>query len=251
MTLVIPVNAIRPEIAHGTGPEPVCTDVISDGEGLAVIGSPTAVEAFLASEGLASTDLALPRLSEVIGGSAAGVQAGAEIAANSGRWMKLTKESAEAVKKYGLVESKTPGVSHAMAGKPGDIKQWIQVVKGPGSIGANPAVLSGAAGIMAQLAMQQAMAEITDYLVTIDQKLDDVLRAQKDAVLADVIGVDLVIEEAMTVREHAGPVRYSCSGDPSVLALVRGHSEIQSASRSARLPSAHACSPHLSPRPAT
>jgi hypothetical protein len=45
--------------------------------------------------------------------------------------------------------------------------------------------------------MQQAMDEITDYLVTIHEKVDDVLRAQKDAVLADMIGVDFVIEEAM------------------------------------------------------
>ena len=48
----------------------------------------------------------------------------------------------------------------------------------------NPAVLAGAAGIMAQFAMQQTMDEITDYLATIDEKLDDVLRAQKDAVLS-------------------------------------------------------------------
>ncbi len=45
-------------------------------------------------------------------------------------------------------------------------------------------MLAGAAGIMAQLAMQQTMDEITDYLATIDEKVDDVLRAQKDAVLA-------------------------------------------------------------------
>ena len=70
----------------------------------------------------------------------------------------------------------------------------------------NPAILAGAAGIMAQLAMQQAMDEITDYLATIDEKVDDVLRAQKDAVLADMIGVDFVIEEAMTIREQVGRV---------------------------------------------
>ena len=34
-----------------------------------------------------------------------------------------------------------------------------------------------AAGVMAQLAMQQTMEEITDYLATIDEKVDDVLRA--------------------------------------------------------------------------
>ena len=90
------------------------------------------------------------------------MQAGSEIAANSGRWVKLTKDSAEAVRKYGLMKSKTPGISDAMVGKPGDIKKWIQIATGPGALAANPAVLSGAAGIMAQLAMQQAMDEITD-----------------------------------------------------------------------------------------
>ena len=60
---------------------------------------------------------------------------------------------------------------------------------------------------MAQLAMQQTMDEITDYLATIDEKVDDVLRAQKDAVVADMIGVEFVIEEAMTIREQVGLVR--------------------------------------------
>ena len=54
--------------------------------------------------------------------------------------------------------------------------------------------------------MQQTMDEITDYLATIDEKVDDVLRAQKDAVLADMIGAGFDIEEAMTVREQAGRV---------------------------------------------
>jgi hypothetical protein len=67
-------------------------------------------------------------------------------------------------------------------------------------------MLAGVAGIMAQVAMQQTMDEIVDYLATINAKIDDVLRAQKDAVLADMMGVDFVIEEAMTVREHVGRV---------------------------------------------
>ena len=181
--------------------------LISDGDGLAVIGESTAVEQFLAAEGLPSRDLGLPRLKKVMGAGAAGLQTGSEIATNSGRWVQLTRDSAKAVRKYGLMPSSEPrGVSYAMVGQPGKIRQWIQIEKGPGLLSANPAVLSGAAGIMTQLAMQQAMDEITDYLAKIDEKLDDVLRAQKDAVLADMVGVDLVIEEAMTVREHVGRV---------------------------------------------
>ena len=180
--------------------------LISDGEGLAVIGNPTDVERFLASEGLSSNDRGLPGLGAAFSAGASVAQAGSEIAANSGRWVKLTGESAQAVKKYGLMESKTPGVSHAMVGKPGDIKQWIQISKGPGSIATNPAMLAGAAGIMAQVAMQQTMAEITDYLATIDEKLDAVLRAQTNQVLARMDGVDLAIKEAMSVRGAVGRV---------------------------------------------
>ncbi|WP_229400147.1 hypothetical protein [Micromonospora okii] len=175
--------------------------LISDGDGLAVIGDPMAVELFLVSEGLPAKDLGLQRLRPALGAGAAVAQAASEVAANSGRWVKLTKESAERVQKFGLMPSKTPGVSHAMVGQPGSIKSWLQIAKVPGPIAGNPAILAGAAGIMAQVAMQQAMEEITDYLARIEEKVDDVLRAQKDAVLARMGGVGLVIEEVMTVRE--------------------------------------------------
>lgn len=181
--------------------------LISDGDGLAIIGDPSAVERFLVSEGLPSKDLGLQRLGSALGNAAGVAQAGSEIAANSGRWVKLTKESAQLVNKYGLRESSTTGLrSGVLKGNTGQIKGFVEFVKGPGSLVANPAILAGAAGIMAQFAMQQTMDEITDYLATIDEKVDDVLRAQKDAVLADMIGVDLVIEEAMTIREQVGRV---------------------------------------------
>jgi hypothetical protein len=177
--------------------------LISDGDGLAIIGEPTAIERFLVSEGLPSKELGLPRLADVLGSGAAAAQAGSEIAANSGRWVKLTKESAQLVEKHGLRKSSKTGLSTGVVkGNSGQIGGFVSFVRTPGSFLTNPALLAGAGGLMAQLAMQQTMDEITDYLVTIDEKLDDVLRAQKDAVLADLIGVHLVIDEAMTIREH-------------------------------------------------
>lgn len=68
------------------------------------------------------------------------------------------------MKRLGFMDTKTPGVSYAMVGQPGDIKQWIQIVKSPGSMVSNPAMLAGAAGIMAQIALQRQMGDITDYL---------------------------------------------------------------------------------------
>ncbi len=181
--------------------------LISDGDGLAVIGNPTDVERFLVSEGLSSKDLGLPRLGAAFSTGAAAAQAGSEIAANSGRWVKLTKESAQAVKKYGLRESSKTGLSTGVVkGGKGQVRTFVEFAKAPGSLLTNPAVLAGAAGIMAQIAMQQTMDEITDYLATIDEKLDDVLRAQTNQVLARMDGVDLAIKEAMSVRDTVGRV---------------------------------------------
>jgi hypothetical protein len=180
--------------------------LISDDDGLAVIGDPATVERFLVSEGLSSSDLGLPRLGAVLGTGAAVAQAGSEIAASSGRWVKLTKESAQLASKYGLRKSSKTGLSTGvLKGDSGQVKGFVEFA-GPGALLTSPALLAGAAGIMAQLAMQQAMDEITDYLAMIDEKLDDVLRAQEDAVWADMIGAGLDIDEAMTIRDHAGRV---------------------------------------------
>ncbi|MFG2414797.1 hypothetical protein [Streptomyces goshikiensis] len=159
--------------------------LISDGDGLAVIGNPTDVDRFLTSEGLSSKDLGLQRLKSVAGTGAGAAQAGSEIAADSGRWVQLTQESARLVEKYGLRESSKTGLSTAVVkGHKGQVRGFLEFVKGPRSLLTNPAALAGAARIMTQVAMQQAMDEITDYLATIDEKVDDVLRAQKDAALA-------------------------------------------------------------------
>jgi hypothetical protein len=181
--------------------------LISDDDGLAVIGSPTAVELFLTLEGLASKDLGLPRLAAVFKAGAKIAEAAPEIENAVGRWVELGKQSAQLVEKLGLRKSPTSGIGTAVVKQgTGRLDGVVEFAKGPASQLSNPAVLSGAAGLMAQLAMQQTMDEITDYLATIDAKLDDVLRAQEDAVLADMIGVGFDIDEAMTLREHGGRV---------------------------------------------
>jgi hypothetical protein len=181
--------------------------LISDGDGLAVIGNATDVERFLMTEGIPSKPLGLDGLGPAMSAAAGAAKVGSEIAANSGRWVKLTKDSAELVEKYGMTESTKTGFQTGVVRlKNGQIKEHLQFVKSSRSILTNPALLSGAAGIMSQLAMQEAMDNITDYLATIDEKVDELLRAQKDAVLSDMIGVDLMIDEVMTVRAEVGRV---------------------------------------------
>jgi hypothetical protein len=193
---------------HDQEPEPVAEiQLISDGDGLAIIGDSATVDLFLESEGLASRDLGLPRLRNALGAGGIAAQAGSEIAANSGRWVQLTKESAGLVKKYGLRESSKSGLTTGVVkGSNGQIKTFVEFTKGPGSLLTNPAILSGAAGIMAQAAMQQTMDDILEYLATIDEKLDDVLRAQTNQVLSRLDGVDLAVKEAMSVRDAVGRV---------------------------------------------
>lgn len=182
-------------------------ELITDGDGLALIGPPSAIEQFLTSHRLESRDLDLPRLGTAFGGGASALKAGSEITAHSGRWMKLTEESWAAAQNLPKVTNSSTGNLHATLRAPnGQFAKNLQFLKTPGSMLTNPAMLAGVAGIMAQVAMQQTMDEITDYLAIIDEKVDDVLRAQKDAVLADMIGVDMMLEEAMTIRTEVGAV---------------------------------------------
>ncbi|WP_394553370.1 hypothetical protein ACDF64_03195 [Agromyces sp. MMS24-JH15] len=185
-------------------------ELFSDGDGLAVIGEPGAVERFLSSAGVQSKELRLHQtLGNALNTGSGVAQAGSQIAANSGRWVKLTEESAKAMKVGKLMKGSSDGVSRAVATtSKGKVTKILEFTK-PGSVGSmltNPAMLAGAAGIMAQLALQQTMEEITEYLATIDEKVDDILRAQKDAAIAEMIGVGMVIDDAMLKRDHVGRV---------------------------------------------
>ena len=180
-------------------------ELISDGDGRAGIGSPSAVERFIGTLRLAK-DFESRHLDEALSFGAASIQVGSAIAENSGRWLKLTKESADAIKDIGLIPTKTPGVSYATMGKPGEVAKWVKVISSPTAILTNPAALAGAAGIMSQLAMKQQLDEITEYLKIIDAKLDGVIRSQTNQVLARLDGVSLAIREAKSVREAVGRV---------------------------------------------
>ena len=181
-------------------------EVMSDGDGLAVLGTPEDVDAFLMSYGLESVELKLDRLGPQYKAAAGMLHAGSTVAANSGRWLKLTDESFAAAKMLPMVKNLATGNLHAtLRASNGQFAKNLQFVASPVAL-ANPAVLAGVAAVMSQMAMQEAIEEIGEYLAIIDQKVDDVLRAQRDAVVADMIGVDLVIEEAMTIRADVGRV---------------------------------------------
>lgn len=181
-------------------------ELVSDGESLAVFGEKNAVDRFLRSVGLLATslDLDMTKFSAVLGRGSEIAQAASEISARTGRYIRLTKESAENMHEFGLMPTKTKGVSHVMLGDPGNISKWLQVEDGAGQLLSNPALLSGAAGIMAQLASQHEAKELKELLVRIDEKLDDVRRRQRDEVLAKLDRVVDALDDAMVIREYGG-----------------------------------------------
>lgn len=182
-------------------------ELVSDGDGLVVMGKPTAVELFVASAGVPSRELDVRRFTSSVAKSGSALQTASEVSANAGRWMKLTEESARAAQSANLVQRSGGQVVQATTrGANGQFAKNLQFVAKPGAMLTNPAILAGVGGIMAQYAMQQAMEEITEYLAKIDAKIDDILRAQKDAVFADMIGVELMLDEAMVVRAEVGRV---------------------------------------------
>ncbi|MDR1791607.1 MAG: hypothetical protein LBR20_08190 [Propionibacteriaceae bacterium] len=201
-----------------------------DGDGLLVLGEAEALERFIASEDLPSEAQWPLKPSEALNVAGYVAQVGATVAENSGRWMKLTSNSAELIKKYGLMESATDGLKYGVigGGKHGKIKALTQFEKGTL---ASPALLAGVGGVMAQFAAQQAMAEITDYLERISAKVDDILRSQKDSYLAKVMAADTVVREAFTIRVAVGgvpEVAWSKIDDvPTIVAEAQAYALLQ------------------------
>jgi hypothetical protein len=181
-------------------------EVVSDADGLAVVGSPNAVDRFLSSMGLRDIAVALhiDKLGRALETGSDLAYAAAELVEKSGRYVKLTKESAARLKAEGLIDTKTPGVSYAMFGQPGEVGGWVQVERTAGALLTNPAMLAGAAGMMAQFARQAEAQELKDLLSRIDGKLDDVRRRQRDEVLARLDRAIEAVDEAIAIREHGG-----------------------------------------------
>lgn len=184
-------------------------DILSDRDGIAIFGSGHDIDLFLSTAGLESRDLSRNQNFAGLMAKASGLtQTGSLISENSGRWIKVTKETAKSMKTLTPMKGSSNGVSKAILtsnGKTAKIVEFIDPKK-VGSLLTNPALLAGAAGILSQMAMQETLEKITEYLELIDEKLDDVLRAQKDAAISQLIGVGSSIDEAMTIRREVGRV---------------------------------------------
>lgn len=181
-------------------------EVFGNEDGLAIFGDAKAMEQFLRSEGLASQEFGLDRVFSKLGAGATSAHLAASAAANSGRWVQLTEKSAKALKANKLMKGSSEGLSRTILMKDGKITGILEITKNPLQILSNPAALTSVAGIMSQMASQQTLDDIADYLAKIDEKVDDILRAQKDTVFSEMIGIGVIVDEAILTRNAVGKV---------------------------------------------
>ncbi|GAA2079926.1 hypothetical protein GCM10009821_20250 [Aeromicrobium halocynthiae] len=183
-------------------------ELVSDGDGVVLAGAASAIERFLNQAGLLEQahEFNLGRLSTVLKAGADTVTTVSGVVEQSAMYLKLTPESAKRLKDAGgLMKTKTKGISHAMLGETGKKSlKWLQVDDSPSLLLSNPALLSGLGGLMSQFAQQSEAHELKALLLRIDDKLDDVRRAQRDGVLAKMTSAAAAIDEAMIIRAQGG-----------------------------------------------
>lgn len=184
-------------------------ELLSDGEILLVVGDDKrAVEAFLRSHALLANARAIGsrQLAPMLRSASEVTASIAEKVAESGLWVKLTPESAAAIAEYGLTDTGVPGVAHAMAGYRGNIKKWLQIDTRVHAKLSNPEMLSGVAGALSRAARQREAEQLRTLLEGLDQKLDQVLRGQRDEILGDLAGIERHLRASRVALEVQGEI---------------------------------------------
>lgn len=173
-------------------------------DGILLIGSDRALAEVDGELDSRSTSLSAKTLARVAG------QLGDVVAtasANSGRWLKLTDDSAQQLKRW---KGTSVGADGLLAGVLRDDRskfvhqlKFTDLSKGGLLTPAAPAVLGS---IATQYALESALDDITAYLEVIDEKLDRLLKQRKVEALGQLGGVALAIDEAYDILAQTGVV---------------------------------------------
>lgn len=174
--------------------------VFDAGDGFLLFGSEGALDAFDAEAGVISRPISRKHLARASGHAGAGA---GKLMEQSGRWVKLTRDSAKDAKAFGGVEKLTSGVLRGGNGQIAKHLRFENIGMAAALTPAAPAVL----GAMAtQYALEAALDDITAYLETIDLKLDQLLKQRKTETLGQIGGVTLAIDEAAAIYAQTGTV---------------------------------------------
>ena len=183
-------------------------EIVSDGNGALILGDENAIQEFSAQYGLSEWARRIPldRLSRWLHLGTEAANRMAQIAQQSGMYVKLTPESLEALKKAGgLMPTAKKGVSHLMLGKTGDHSmKWLQADTSASALIFNPAVLTGVSGLLASFSQQLEAKELHEFMARVDARLDEVLTNQRNETLADIETAAEQIEDALSLLESDG-----------------------------------------------
>lgn len=185
--------------------------VIQDGENLLVIDNdPGRVERYLRKHGLLERARALTsqQLVPMLNAAATGADKLAAIVTESGRWVKLTEESAHVKATLGLIDGPSKGVSYLLAGDrgPGGIKRWLQADTSAGAKITNPGLLSGLAGALTQAAAQAEAAQLRTLMSSMNEKLDGLRQDNIADLLGDLDGIEDHLRDVAELTATNGDV---------------------------------------------
>lgn len=173
--------------------------LFEDGDGILVFGSETAL-AEVESATQAPTRVIEPARLSGLGNVISGIGQWHEA---SGRWMKLTPESAKLKDAVGSLRSNDGFALGMVRGDKGRILKHLRFEHATLLTPAAPAALGA---IATQMALEVALDEIQHYLEVTDAKLDRLLKQRKLESLGMLGGVTFAIEEAESIHEQTGVV---------------------------------------------
>lgn len=119
--------------------------VVNDGQGLLFLGDPQSIKRWLDEQGLTSRQFTT-RAIKTAGNALSSLS---EASQQSGRWVKMTKESAALIKKYGKPGTIQKGVAQNAKGR---AVKWLEFYN-PSQL-FTPAMAAGVGGMMTQMALE-------------------------------------------------------------------------------------------------
>lgn len=173
-------------------------EIFETEDGMFVFGSEDGLAVIDKEPGVVSRVMSRKSLASAVGYAG---PAAAALMEGSGRYVKLTADSAVARKAAALVDpaNATSGVLR----DGGKIAKHLKFENVALLTPAAPAML----GAMAtQQALEASLAEITAYLEVIDAKLDQLLKQNETKAIGQLGGVTFVIEEAKAIFDATGVV---------------------------------------------
>ncbi|GAA4707132.1 hypothetical protein GCM10025781_27180 [Kocuria gwangalliensis] len=185
------------------GTDEAVVGVVQHEDGILLVGTSVDVQA-LAERFDASSKSTAKLTPDLLLAAGAAFYGLSEAQAQSGRWMKLTAESATTLREAGITASTKDGLLAGVArGPAGSIVGHLRFEPAALATPAAPMVLAATATAMA---LRQTAKEMTDYLEAIDIKVEQLLAETKYREVAQLHGISLALDEATMIHEQLGTV---------------------------------------------